>query len=76
MPQSAPRLSTECQIYSRRYYEDRVKLSVEAVINNLGGPEYIDAGQHIVITNKCIANVYSKEMDEVKEEIRPALEEE
>jgi hypothetical protein len=76
MPQSAPRLSTECQIYSRRYYEDHVKLSVEAAIDNLGGPEYIDAGQCIVITNKYIADVYSKETDEVKEEIRLALEEE
>ena len=65
MPQSVPHLSTECQIYSWGYYEDRVKLSVEAVISNLGGPEYIDAGQCIVITNKCIANVYSKEADEV-----------
>jgi hypothetical protein len=76
MPQSAARLSTECQIYSRRYYEDRVKLSVEAAIDKLGGLEYIDAGQRIVITNKCIADVYSKETDEVKEEIRLALEEE
>jgi hypothetical protein len=53
-----------------------VKLSVEAVIDNLGGPEYVDAGQRIVITNKCIADIYSKETDEVKEEIRLALEEE
>lgn len=53
-----------------------MKASVEAEIERLGGLEYMDAGQRIVITNKCIADVYSRETDEVKDEIRLALEEE
>ncbi|KAF8797650.1 hypothetical protein BYT27DRAFT_7219068 [Phlegmacium glaucopus] len=75
MPQSASRLSTECQIYSRSYYEDCVKASVETAIKKLGGLENIDAGQQIVTTNKCIANAYSKETDEkeVLKELNKAI---
>ncbi|KAF8156562.1 hypothetical protein B0H34DRAFT_675018 [Crassisporium funariophilum] len=37
MPQLASRLSTKCQIYSQRYYDNCVRAFVDAEINKLGG---------------------------------------
>ncbi|KAF8798553.1 hypothetical protein BYT27DRAFT_7264696 [Phlegmacium glaucopus] len=68
----ASRLPTELHLYSKRYYETRVKAAVDAEI----GDRNVDSKNRIVIINKHLAEIYGNESDEIKAEICGALEEE
>lgn len=66
------RVSTEFHLYSKRYYDSRVKSDVDNEI----GDQKIERQQQIAIINKHLIEKYNNESEEIKAEIRSALEEE
>ncbi|KAH9476125.1 hypothetical protein JR316_0004534 [Psilocybe cubensis] len=64
---NAPRLLSETNLYSKKYYDERIRPRViEALRTN---PE----GHRIAIINKCTGEAWNDESDEVKAEIRAEL---
>ena len=72
MPSSSTRLSTEQHIYSKKYYDTRVKDAVEAEL----GDGVVEPGKRIAIVNRITAEIFKNESAEVKEEVRMLQEEE
>lgn len=69
---SSSRVSSLCHLYSKKYYETRVK---ERVDQEIAGRD-LDEGQRLTIINKHIARTFENESSEVKEEIRKLQDEE
>ena len=69
---SSSRVSTLTHLYSKKYYDTRVK---EHVDRELEGKN-VDEGQRLTIVNKHLARIFENESPEVKEEIRKMQEEE
>jgi hypothetical protein len=67
---TAARVSTLTHLYSKKYYETRVKEHVEKEI----GDQNLDEAQRIAVVNKHLARIFENESAEVKEEIRQAQE--
>lgn len=67
------RISTEHHMYSKKYYETRVKPDVELEISRT---KDLKPKQKIAIINKHLKNKYKNESEEVKAEIRAAIEKE
>ena len=72
MPSSASRLSTEQHLYSKKYYESRVKDAVDAEL----GDVQVEPSRRIAIVNRIMAEIYKNESAEVKQEIQMMQEEE
>lgn len=66
------RVSTEYHLYSKRYYDSRVKSYVDEEIGN----QNIDRSKRIAIVNKHLIEKYNNESEEIKQEIRGAIEKE
>jgi hypothetical protein len=66
----APRVLSEHNMYSKLHYEECVKPAVEAEI----GDQKISRKERFAITNKLLAEIYNKEPESVKEEIRKIIE--
>lgn len=66
------RVSSLCHLYSKKYYETRVK---EHVDQELAG-QNLDEGQRLTIINKHLARIFENESLAVKEEIRQLQDEE
>ena len=67
---SAPRVLSERNTYLKLYYDERVKPAVEAEI----GDRSISRQERFAITNKLLAEIYNKEPESLKEEIRKVIE--
>jgi hypothetical protein len=65
-------LSSEVQIYSRLYYDTRVKPAVEEAM--IGIPE--DDPTRITIINKCISQAWKNEEEEIKLTVKKERDEE
>ena len=63
---SSSRVSALTHIYSKKYYETRVK---EHVDQEIAG-QNVDEGKRLSIVNKHLTRVFENESPEVKEEIR------
>ena len=61
---------SERNTYSKLYYDERVKPAVEAEI----GDRKISRPERFAITNKLLAEIYDKEPESLKEEIRKVIE--
>lgn len=72
MPSSASRISSEQHLYSKKYYESRVKDAVDAEI----GDGDVEPTKRLAIVNRITAEIYRNESKEVKDEIRQMQEEE
>ena len=57
-------------MYSKLYYDERIKPTVEAEI----GDRKISRKERFLITNRLRAEIYEKELESLKEEIRKAIE--
>jgi len=57
-------------MYSKLYYDERVKPAVEAKI----GDQKISRAERFTITNQLLTEIYDKESESLKEEIRKAIE--
>ncbi|KAJ3513197.1 hypothetical protein NLJ89_g3091 [Agrocybe chaxingu] len=57
------RISSEQNLYSRKYYDTRVKHMADPLL--LGEPE----NRHLAIRNRCIANAWKNETEDIKAEI-------
>ena len=64
--------SSEQHLYSKRYYESRVK---DAVLAELGDGD-VEPTKRLAIVNRITAEIYKNESMEVKEEIQEMQEEE
>ena len=69
---SSSRVSSLAHLYSKKYYETRVKEQVDKEITGRN----IDEGQRLTIVNKHISRAFENETPDVKEEIRKMQEEE
>jgi hypothetical protein len=67
---SVPRVLSERNMYSKLHYEEHVKPAVEAEI----GDRKISRQERFAITNKLLVEIYDKEPESVKEEIRKVIE--
>ena len=56
-------------MYSKLYYNEHVKLSVEAEISN----RKISHGEWLSIINKLVSEIYDKEPESLKDEIQKAI---
>ena len=56
-------------MYSKLYYDERVKPAIEAEI----GDQKLARREHFAITNRLLDEIYDKEPESVKEEIRKAI---
>ena len=62
------------EMYSKKFYDSKIKPVVLSEIERLGGPGPIDAGTRLTITKRVTQELYDKEDDEVKEEVLLELE--
>ncbi|KAF5320626.1 hypothetical protein D9611_013728 [Ephemerocybe angulata] len=70
---SAPvRTLTEYQLYSKKYYEERIKPRVEKALES----KVVDRKRMLVLTNQITKEVYDNEEEDVREEIRQMREDE
>jgi len=69
---SSSRVSALTHLYSKKYYETRVK---EHVDREIAG-QNVDEGQRLTIINKHLTRIFENESPEVKEEIRKLQDEE
>ncbi|KAH9477997.1 hypothetical protein JR316_0010230 [Psilocybe cubensis] len=58
------RALSELNVYSKRYYNEKICSLVEKELEKQGGPA------HIALINKCISEAWAMESEDVKEEIR------
>jgi uncharacterized protein YaiL (DUF2058 family) len=72
MPSSASRISSEQHLYSKKYYESKVKDAVDAEL----GDGDVEPTKRLATVNRITAEIYKNESMEVKEEIRQMQEEE
>jgi hypothetical protein len=70
LQQSTPRVLSERNMYSKLYYDERVKPTVEAEI----GDRKISRTERFAIINKYLDEIYEQEPESLKEEIRRAIE--
>ena len=66
---SAPQVLSEHNMYSKLYYDERVKPSIKAKI----GDWKILHGEQLSITNKLVSKIYDKEPESLKDKIWKAI---
>lgn len=76
LPQSTSRLPSELNLYSKKYYDTRVKHIVEAKLHELEKMESTEKVNRIAIINKCTIEAYNNEPEEIKQEIRALQDQE
>jgi CO dehydrogenase/acetyl-CoA synthase beta subunit len=69
---SSSRVSTLPHLYSKKYYESRVKEQVDQELAD----KNMDEGQRLTTVNKILTRIFENEAPEVKDEIRKMQEQE
>ena len=69
---SSSHVSSLAHLYSKKYYETRVKELVDQEVKG----QNLDEGQRLAVVNKHLARVFENESPDIKEEIRKLQEEE
>lgn len=70
LQQSTPQILSECNMYSKLYYDECVKPTVEAKIADWK----ISCTEHFTIVKKHLDKIYKQEPETLKEEIWKAIE--
>ena len=74
LQQSAPRVLSKRNMYSKLHYDEHVKPAVEAEIAGIVDQE-ISCMERFAIVNKHLDEIYEKEPETLKQEIRKAIDE-
>lgn len=72
IPRSSSRVSTELHLYSKMFYDERVKPLIDREV----GDQKPSRNERLRIYNSCLAKAYLSETDDVKAKVQAALEDE